>query len=73
MKLTLEKLTTIDIATARFSFVWPHVDPTHPRTMLLTAYVPILKMIIAVYRAARLRVAHASTNPAMATHLANVI
>lgn len=47
MNDTLAHVLTIANEEAFFSFVCPHVAPTQPRMMLLTAYVPIEKTTIA--------------------------
>lgn len=74
IKLMLEILFTMESATALFSFVWPHVDPTQPRIIiLLTAYVPTANTIMLKYRAPMLKVAQPSTKPMMATIFATVM
>jgi hypothetical protein len=73
IKLMLEILFTMESATALFSFVCPHVDPTQPRIILLTAYVPTANTIMLKYRAPMFKVAQPSTKPMMATIFATVM
>ena len=47
MNEALAMVLTIARLHAFFSFVWPHVEPTQPKIILLTAYVPIAKTTIA--------------------------
>ena len=75
VQIKLRVAATLAIARAAdfFSLVCPHVEDTHPRIILLTPYVPIVKTHMAKYLAPTFIVAQPSTNPKIATPLAMVM
>lgn len=73
MKLALAIVFTIANELAFFSFVCPQVLLTHPRIILLTAYVPIANTHMAKYLAPVFRLAQPRMKPKMAIAFATEI